>query len=229
MAIMMCIMLIALQGWGAATRITLANGIISYVDEDGQRKRIAVGKKCADLWSAPDGSVIAFIAINKAEADTVEPFIEESTIYIARERDKFKPTPVIVRPTIGDHTWEVGRQPSISRDFKTLFFSVPGTTTSWKLMSTSLPPSAYTFIGDVDSYCVVWGGAHDGDLLLQSRRDTQASRPRQGVTYPCYLRTKAGDLTAVANEGECWNFGEFATRWGREHGGSCQQPWLGTN
>jgi hypothetical protein len=38
-----------------------------------------------------------------------------------------------------------------------------------------------------------------------------------------------GDETKVADEVQCWNFGEFAARWGQEHGGACQPASLGTN
>jgi hypothetical protein len=47
----------------ASIQATLDNGVIHYTAADGQRKAINVGTKCADLWVAPDESVIAFVAI----------------------------------------------------------------------------------------------------------------------------------------------------------------------
>jgi hypothetical protein len=220
-----CAFLVALESHGEAVRPTLSNGVVSYVAEAGQRRQIQVGKKCADLWVAPDESVIAFIAIDKAQpatANEIEPFIEESSIYIARKSDHFKPVHLVVRVAIDRRTWKVVRQPSVSPDLKTVYFSVPFTMTSWKLLSTSLPAHSYTTIGNADSYCVIWGGEHSGELLMEIRREADPTDPKPGVSYPCYLRTKSGALTKVADEGQCWGFGDFAVQWSRDHGGTCQ-------
>jgi len=54
--------LVVLESRGEAVRPTLSNGVVTYVAEDGHRHQIQVGKKCADLWVAPDESILAFIA-----------------------------------------------------------------------------------------------------------------------------------------------------------------------
>jgi hypothetical protein len=87
----------------APIQATLDNGVIRYTAADGQRKSINVGKKCADLWVAPDESVIAFIAIEKdlgpdPAAPEVAPYITESSIYIARKSGGFAPVRVNVGP-----------------------------------------------------------------------------------------------------------------------------------
>jgi hypothetical protein len=87
-----------MEGWGDALK-TLSNGIVTY-EENGRRKEIQVGKKCADLWVSPDESVVAFIAIHKSKPATpqeIEPFIQESSIYIARKSDHFKPVHLAVK------------------------------------------------------------------------------------------------------------------------------------
>ena len=192
-AVLTCAVLVAFESHGQTSRPTLLNGVISYNAEDGQRRMIHVGRKCADLWVAPDESVITFIAIDKVRPATgseTEPFIEESSIYIARRSDDFKPDHLVASVPIDGRVWKVVRQPSLSPDLKTVYFSVPFTMTSWKLLSTSLRARSYTTIGNADSYCVVWGGEHSGALLMEIRRESNS-----GVRYPCYLRSKSGTLT----------------------------------
>jgi len=222
-----CALLVALDGRGQALHPTLSHGVVGYIAEDGQRRQVEVGKKCADLWVAPDDSIIAFVAVDKAQPPTAnesEPFIEESSIYVARKSDHFKPVHLVVSVVIDGRTWKVVRQPSVSPDLKTVYFSVPFTMTTWKLLSTPLQDHSYTTIGDADSYCVIWGGDDSGELLMQVRREANT-----GVSYPCYLRSKSGTLTRVAGEDQCWGFGEFAARWSREHGGKCQPADVGTD
>ena len=224
--------LIALQCSGEAVRPMLSRGVVSYVTQDGQRREIQVGRRCADLWVAPDESAIAFIAIERAQpatANEIEPFIEESSIYIAHKADHFRPVHLVVKVTIDGRTWKVVRQPSLSPDLKTVYFSVPYTMTSWKLLSTLLPARFYRTIGDADSYCVIWGGEHSGEVLMESRREADPKDPNPGVTYPCYLRSKAGRLTKVADGDQCWGFSDFAARWSREQGGTCHPAEVGTN
>jgi hypothetical protein len=189
-----------------------------------------VGKKCADLWVSPDGGAFAFISIEKAQpatANEAEPFIEESAIYIARRADHFVPVHVVVRPVVDGRTWKVVRQPSLSPDLNTVYFSVPYTMTSWKLLSSSLSAGSYRILDDADSYCVVWGGEHSGQLLMQKRHEADPNGP-SGVTYPCYLRSKSGVLAKVANEDQCRSFSEFATQWSRDRGATCHPADLGT-
>lgn len=222
-ALLFWTLLAALDVQAETVHPTLSNGVVSYVGEGGQRREIQVGKKCADLWVAPDESIIAFIAIDKAQpanANNGEPFIEESSIYFARKSDQFRPVHIVLKKLlIAGRVWTVVRQPSVSPDLKTVYFSVPFTMTSWKLLSTSLTTHAYTIVGNADSYCVVWGGEYSGELLMQVRREENT-----GVKYPCFVRSKSGTVAKVADEDKCWGFGEFAISWSREHGGSCRQP-----
>ena len=216
---------LSLQGWGESVPPTLSNGVVTYTGENGQRKEIQVGKKCSDLWVSPDGSIIAFIAIEKAQPPTaheVEPFIEESSIYIARRSDHFKPIHLAVKVQIDERIWRVVREPKVSPDLATIYFFVPNTMTTWKLMSTAIPTGPYKTIADATDYCVVWGGDHSGDLVLLARHDPEptAKDPAPGVTYPCYIRSQSGARTQLADE--CFeSFDKLATQWSREHGGTC--------
>lgn len=176
---------------------------------------------------APDDSIVAFVSIDKAQPATAngsEPFIEESSIYVARKSDRFKPVRLVENVVIDGRTWRVVRQPSLSPDLKTVYFSVPFTMTTWKLLSMPLSGHSYTTIGNADSYCAIWGGEYSGGLLMQIRREANS-----GVSYPCYLRSKSGALEKAADEDQCWGFGDFAARWSREHGGNCKPAELGTN
>jgi hypothetical protein len=192
------------------------------VSADGHRKEILVGgKKCADLWVAPDESVIAFITIdNRSEPpdDTDwDPSIQ-SSIYIARLSDGFKPLRVALQPIhFRGRRWTFVRDPSVSPDFKTVYFAIPYTMQEWRLVSSTLPNGSPTMIGDVNAYCVLWGGMHSGELLTQ-KRDYGPT----GVAYNCYLRSKSGQRAMVAEDRECGAFDVFAVRWSAEHGGACR-------
>jgi hypothetical protein len=216
------------QSRGETPRITLSNGTVSFVDEDGRRRALRVGHKCADLWVAPDESVFAFIAIEKAlppTAQEIEPFIEESSIYIARRSDHFRPVRLDLGSVqINGKSWKVVRQPSVSPDLKRVYFLVPYTMTDWKLVSASPAANLRSIIGDAMTYCVVWGGKDSGDLLMMTRRDPTPSQPAPGVTYPCYLSARSGGRSMIVDgvTQECWDFGAFSARWSREHGGVCR-------
>jgi hypothetical protein len=210
---------------GAQTRVgngrpTLSKGTISYLAVNGQRAEIRVGKKCLDLWVSPDESMIAFIAVEKSLFHTEneeEPFIEQSSIYIARRSDHFTPVRIPLKGVVIDgRSWTVFRAPSVSPNLKTVYFSVPNTMTTWRLMSVPLHGEAYGMFGDEVSYCVVWGGKHSGDLLTLER-----DQGAVGPTYGCYLRDQSGSRTLVANEQECIGFDDFAVRWSKEQGGAC--------
>ena len=67
--------------------------------ENGKPAAIHSGRRCADLWAAPDGSAIAFIGIDEVRPDRVgslpgEPaefLIERSSVYVARRSGRFDP------------------------------------------------------------------------------------------------------------------------------------------
>ena len=221
------LLLVTVQGRGDSVRPTLENGVVTYTASDGRRQEMQVGKKCTDLWVSPDESVLSFIAIEKAKpaaAHEVEPFIEQSSIYVARKSDHFRPVHLVIKTSIGGRAWRVVRAPKVSPDLGTVYFFVPNTMTTWRLISTSLPRGPYEMIGDGTDYCVIWGGDHSGDLIILTRHDPNPtpSDPAPGVTYPCYLRDQSsGARTKLADE--CFeSFDKLAIGWGREHGGSCR-------
>src|SRR5215831_9286650 len=122
---------------GASARPTLSNGVVTYTDERGRRETIRLGKRCVDLWVAPDESVMAFIAVEKErpwQAQEIESFIEESSIYIARKSDHFKPVRMNVNLLIDGRIWSVAREPKVSPDGRQVYFLVPNTTAAWTLM-----------------------------------------------------------------------------------------------
>jgi len=216
-------------GWSQRNpHASLSRGVISYVAEDGKRQQIDVRRPCADLWVSPDGRVITFIAIEKSEPPTPaepEPFIKESSVYIARASDHFKPVAVGLKPVLIDgNLWTVFRNPSLSPDLQTVYFLVPYTATTWKLMRRALSGGIEKPVEDAMAYCVIWGGEHSGDLLTSNRQDSISGRPATGVTYPCYLSGRSGEHTMVADGvlQDCWAFDDFSTRWSREHGGACR-------
>jgi hypothetical protein len=89
----------------------------------------------------------------------VHVLIERSSVYVARRSDGFLPLRVVSRPfEIEGRTWEVLRHPSLSQDGKVLFFVIPYTMTTWKLMSYSIAPHRYQTIGDATNYCTIWNG-----------------------------------------------------------------------
>ena len=220
------------RGWGESLHPLLAKGVISYTAEDGRRQEISVGKPCSDLWVSPDERVMVFITIEKAEPPTaweIGPFIEESSIYIAWKSDHFRPVRLGLKSvSIGDRGWKVFRYPSLSPDLGMVYFQVPYTMTVGRLMSCSLSGDALKTVGDVGDYCVIWGGAHSGDLLTMRRQDAPLEDPNRGVTYPCYHTTGSGDSSMIADgvTQSCWVFDRFATRWTRAHGGgACRAGW----
>lgn len=221
LTILACGAAIAAQSSAQPMPPKLSNGVITYTTSTGKQGFINVGRKCADLWVSPDQSVIAFIAIDKESGHSPDnrPVIEKSTIYIARQSDHFAPIRVRLRPiVINGRLWEVVRNPRISPDHRTMFFEIPYTITTSKVMSVAQPSTAYKTIGDATAYCVNWGGKRSGDLLLQRRHFSDD--PSTGVVYRCYLRNQSGMETKIADE--CSNFQEFANRWSREQGGACQ-------
>ncbi len=220
----MSVFLFAMQDWGEGLRPTLSKGVVTY-EENGRRKEIQVGKKCSDLWVSPDESIVAFIAIEKskpATAQEIEPFIEESNIYIARKSDHFKPVHLAVKVEINGRTWKVAREPKLAPDRETVYFFVPNTMTTSKLMSTTLLAGSYKALADATDYCVVWGGDHSGELILLARRDPEptAADPAPGVSYPCYVRSQSGSRTKLVDD--CFaDFNQVASRWSGEHGATC--------
>ena len=209
----------------ADTRFMLTNGVIHYTDEDGREGHIQVGSKCADLWVSPIADSIAFIAIEKETparnllgTDT-EMLVQKSSIYIARKSDHFAPHLIVARIfQIDGRPWQIVRYPQISPDGDKVFFEVPFTVTTSRLMMFSVSSGAYAPIEDVTDYCVVWNGKYSRSLLVQRRRLSE--RRDEGILYQCYLRAPSGVMNKIADE--CFMFSTFASSWSRRNGGVCK-------
>jgi hypothetical protein len=200
----------------------LDDGVISYVDEGGQRRAIAIGERAADLWVSPDGTLIAFIGVAKqpsaASGVTAEPLIEESHIYTARKVDQFAPRRVPLQAIpINGRSWRVFRDPKVAPDRKSVIFAIPYTSTTSRVFRASLNTGDYTPISDATDFCVVWGGSGAGDLLMQDRYIP--ADPSTGVVYQCFLKSGSAPRTHVSDQ--CENFELFAAEWSRAQGAAC--------
>jgi len=204
----------------------VTDGKITYVGDDGRLREIGVGRPCADLWVSADERVLAFVAIDRAKPPTageVAPFIEESRIYIALKRDHFRPVLVHLGPvSVDGRLWRVVRLPSVSPDLKTVYFMVPATMTSWKLMSAPLRGGHSKAVSDASAYCVIWGGDHSGELLMLTRVEPSDAVPF--VTHRIELFNQSASRTPVATDRDSARFGEISSRWARERGGACLEP-----
>jgi hypothetical protein len=167
----------------------LVNGVIRYTGEDGKRQRVDVGKRCRDLWIAPDETVFAFIAIERSRGfeDGGEPFVVKSTIYIARKTEHFVPERVAVTSVrIENADWEVFRFPSVSPDGALVLFYVPtGTAFAHNRNTKKNEP-----IGRAWDYCSAWDGPYAGSVLIQERNFIPHPSSPQGPFYDfrCYRK-----------------------------------------
>jgi hypothetical protein len=198
--------------WAQTARPKLIDGVISYTSQDGQQKTIQIEKKCSDLWVSPDESVIAFIAIDRetASQNDQEPSIEKSTVYIARRDNHFMPIRLSEESVfIAGRQWQIFRNPRVATDRKTAFFEIPYTETTSRVVVATTSSKTYRVIGDASTYCVVWGGTHSGQVILQRREIL--NDPSTGVLYRCYLRSQSGAETRIGDD--CSNFDQFIGRW----------------
>jgi len=183
--------------FASSTKPVPADGAVTIIGENGRRVAIDVGTRCTDLWVAPDESVIAFIGIEKSQPQypSGEPFIEESSIYIARRIDGFKPIRISVRVLLDGKAWSVAEQPMMDRDQRTLYFLVPNSMTSAVLVRTTVPGDETTVVKHgVGAYCVIWGGDYSGAVIMSLRRVPKLGDNDAGVTYPCYVTKPAGEI-----------------------------------
>src|SRR5438067_2174960 len=103
----------------SAFNFELTAGVIRYVGSDRHEKTIEVGRRCADLWVAPDESVIASVAIDSVHVPPLkslpwekDPLPDRTSIYIAFRSEGFDPKLVISRSfVIDERSWSVVRRP----------------------------------------------------------------------------------------------------------------------
>jgi hypothetical protein len=215
-------------GVAQSAKPSLDKGVIHITSRSGDRGEIQIGKRCSDLWVAPDESVIAFIGIERVipgTEDDASPAISESSVYVAREVDDFRPIRLpFEQVEVQGRPWRVFRGPSVSPDGKTAYFSVPVTMKDRTLMSVSLPTGVPRVLHDHVEYCVIWGGPKSGALLTLEN----VYEPRfDGLR--CYATSVAGRRTRLNDDGDCSAFLDFASRWARQHKGSCNPPWFGVD
>jgi len=201
---------------------TLVGGVVSYTTEQGTTKALRIGKTCSDLWVSPDESVIAFIAIDNAAFGTKSgsaPLITKSSIYVARRTEGFAPKRVdVARVVLEGEAWHVLRLPSVSQDGRTLYFFVPVSIKDWTLLSMDLPNGRPKTIENAISYCVIWGGEHSGDLLLEKF----VYEPRdEGLVVFWRGRAGATNRLGVPNHTA---FQDLAAQWSTARGGRCTAP-----
>jgi len=204
-----------------STSFRLVRGVVTYSSSDGKEHEIAIGKRCADLWTNRDGSVAAFIAVEKERppwGPAGESFIEESSVFIARKSDDFRPIHIAVDIELDGRRWRTAREPKVSPDYSTLYFFVPDFMTSWALIGKPLAGGEPRLIGRGTDYCVVWGGRNSGDLGILTSFEPQ--EPWRGVSHPCYMRASSGTMTKIADE--CADFERLTGQWSRERGGTCR-------
>jgi hypothetical protein len=195
---------------------SLVNGVVTYRADDGTRKRLDVGKKCTDLWVAPDESALAFVGIDKSHGfyNDGEPFIEASTVYIARKADQLVPVRVgVTSVRVAGRNWGVFLHPSLSPGGEFVFFLVEAGN-SWILFGHNLQTKKTDEIGwGVMDYCTFWKGSRAGEVLVRQRYLSDLATGG-GFAYRCYSRAPGRRETPQA----CTEFGSFF-----EFGAACRQ------
>ena len=194
-------------------RPELKDGVVSYITKEGNRKSINVGARCADLWVAPDESVLAFISIDRSRPGDFdeEPFILASTLYVARRNEEFVPVRIALKVLrIEGRDWKVFRKPKVLPDMQSVIFNVPTSMTSYDLFAYLLKTGLITRIGDAIDYCVQWGGEKSGTILMQQRR---------AFVYQCCTRAPGKGGVHVV-EG-CGDFEKSMHEWNSLNGGRC--------
>lgn len=174
-------------------KFTLIDGVITYGGGDGGRKRIDVGKRCRDLWVAPDESMIAFIRVDKSEGyeNNGEPFVRASTVFVARRSENFVPVQVPIPTDKVLIEWGVFVNPSISADGSTVFFMVWEGNYSF-FFAYNLNASENQQVGGGIDYCTIWSGPDKGSILMYQRNwiGDEAKGPLDpAYKYECFIAT----------------------------------------
>lgn len=153
----------------AALQVALADGVITYSDQTGVRRAVNVGKRCSDLWVAPDDSMLAFIAIEQSPGfEYGEPVIGASTIYIARKSSGFVPARIgVSHVEAGGRDWSAFRFPSVSPDRRhVFFFPVIGAGAPFVIFAYDLATQKAEEVGPGIGYCTVWRGRDAGSIWV---------------------------------------------------------------
>jgi len=214
----------AIPSAAGTASITLKDGVVSYSDPNAGRSTVQVGGPCADLWVSPDGQEIAFIRIDRSRPNpyAIEPFIEQSTIFVASRSAGFKPVRVDFEPPeVDGRHWNVFRTPRVSPDLHTVYFLIPAAGTSWFLMSAPISGGPAKPITWVEDYCVIWGGVHPGDLLAVIRGEPPDAA--RGVAHLYYHYSASGAEELIGNRESSGGFEDVARAWTHKYGGACEQ------
>jgi len=204
-------------------KITLRNGVISYSDGAAEPSVVQVDGPCSDLWVSPDEQMIAFIRIDRSRPDplAIGPFIERSTIFVASRSTRFKPARVALEPPqVDGREWNVFRAPALSPDLRTVYFLVPAAGTSWLLMSVPVEGGTARPVTWVEAYCVLWGGAHSGDLLAVIRGEPDDTH---GVTHLYYHYGASGSAEQIGTREHDGDWRDVVRAWTRRYGGPCEE------
>jgi hypothetical protein len=206
--------------------IALKDGVISYASGAAGRAVVQAGGPCADLWVSSDGQTMAFVRMDRSRpGDFGAPFIEQSTVFVAFRSTHFKPQRVDLEPPrIGGRDWNVFRQPVLSPDRRTVYFEVPTAATSWTLMSVSVSGGSASQITRANGYCVLWGGAHSGDLFV-AIHEYPVDPTREEIVDAYYRFSGSRRLERVGSWQADGPFEHVVSDWVTRHGGvgSCEK------
>jgi hypothetical protein len=151
----------------------------------------------------------------------IEPFIEQSTIFVASRSEHFKPVRVALEsPRVDGRDWNVFRTPVLSPDRGTVYFLVPAGGTSWFLMTVPVLGGTATPITWVEAYCVLWGGKHPGDLFVSVRK--YPADATQHLSHDYYRYDASRHAERVGNSQRKGTFQDFVHTWTRQDGATCE-------
>jgi hypothetical protein len=195
----------------------LVDGTIVFGTTGRVHPPIRIGLRCSDLWVSPLS--IAFIAVDAQGPAWPDLLMEATSIYVAEEKNGFTPMPEGPSAIpVNGRIWRVKRYPRISPDLRTLYFLIPFTQTTSRVIAWSRNRHVWKSLGDATDYCVVFQGAYSGSLIVQRR--SMPSSPSKGVLHPCYLVNASGPERKISND--CDSFDQFANAWARGRMGTCR-------
>jgi hypothetical protein len=207
---------------GRDVEFAIQDGTVMLTAPSGRERALTVGMRCTDLWVTPDKRAIAFVAVEAFRGHSVDAssdMIKRSAVYIAREMNDFSPVLVVSRTfVINGRRWGVVRHPKLSSDEQFLYFDIPFTMTTSRLMRLSLESNTYEELRNEVDFCTIWGGSYSGGVVIQSRHI--ASNPREGIVYDCDLLYRL--KTPVLLNRKCPEFARFSAVWSARHDAVCK-------